>query len=225
MVGPEHLNRRPTPCRESREGVQYITVCSVEAGMERYSRLEADFVEITNLEMSLHLGSVVIVDADTALFSRPATRDVLRVLLRSGLIGPYSCLRARYRARRSDKAGRAPSMRYLAGIHRDDFERLMYELAADLRYEAKHAMLDLIAMHVRSGDFVVVVTDAPQTVASRLAVEIGVQRGVGSPVEVTDGVLTGEPIVVSVSGGRHDRLVEALGDAAVSNAKIYGRAR
>jgi len=211
--------------RKSREGVQYITGCSVEPGMERYSRLDAGSVEITKLEMSLHLGDVVVVDADAALLRRPATRDVLHVLLHSGLIGPIRHFRARYRARRTAKCGLCPSVRYLAGVHHDDFARLMHELAADLKFGANAAMLDLIDMHVRSGDFVVVVTDAPQTVATWLAAEIGVQRGVGVDVDVDGGVLTGEIVPSGASGNQYDRLVATLGDEAVTNAKFYGRAR
>jgi len=193
--------------------------------MERYSRLDAGSVEITKLEMSLDLGSVVVVDADAVLLKRPATRDVLHVLLHSGLIGPIRCLRARYRARRSAKRGFAPSARYLEGVHHDEFARLMHELAADLRFEANERMLDLIATHVRSGDFVVVVTDAPQTIATCLAAEIGVHRGVGSDVEVSDGVLTGGVMPSAFSGTHHGRLVDALGNEAIANAKFYGRAR
>ncbi len=196
-------------------------------------------------ELSPPLAAVADVIADTgAARSRLVLVDVDRTLLRGSSLVPLArvLLAAGMLSRRlvamavakglwfrlvgsSDRNAAKVRERVLAGAagcRVDELDRFTAAVASDLADQIRPSMAKRVTHHIDRGDFVVLLSAAPQPLVDSLAERIGVHRAVGTRGETVDGAYTGRlQGSFCYGGGKLERLREALGPVDLTDAVAY----
>ena len=174
---------------------------------------------------------LVLVDVDRTLLRGSSLVPLARVLLAAGMLPRRLVVAAVVKGLwfqlvgSSDRTAAKARERVLAGAagcRVEELDRFTAAVAADLADEIRPSMASRVTHHLDRGDFVVLLSAAPQPLVESLAERIGAHRAVGTKGEVVDGVYTGRLDGPFCYGdGKLERLCQALGPVELRDAVAY----
>jgi HAD superfamily hydrolase (TIGR01490 family) len=174
---------------------------------------------------------LVLVDVDRTLLPGSSLVPLVRVLVAARVVSRRTLLRALVggfvfaRAGATDEQVERVKSRALAVVTGSEVAELTEfasEVAADLAKHLRPSMRTRIEAHLAAGDFVVLLSAAPQPLVDALAGHLGVHRAVGTRAASSNGIYTGELSGDFCYGiGKLSRLFEVIGPADLSNAIAY----
>ncbi|MCP3934244.1 MAG: HAD-IB family hydrolase [Actinomycetia bacterium] len=154
-----------------------------------------------------------------------------RVMVRAKILRPRTLVGAAirelvYKRFGSSDSGveqlRSRALATIAGLEVRDLRRLAEEVAADLELRTRPSVRAMLDRHLDKGDFVVLLSAAPQELVEALARSVGAHRAIGTRAAISDGRYTGELEGTFCYGsGKLVRLAEAVGDVDLSSGTAY----
>ncbi|MCB0990578.1 MAG: HAD-IB family hydrolase [Acidimicrobiales bacterium] len=176
-------------------------------------------------------GQVAIFDVDRTLLCGSSAAALARVMVRAKILKPSALVGAAARELFFRRFGsndqmvervRRRALSTVAGLETRDLRRLAEEVAADLEARTRPSVRAMLDKHLDRGDFVVLLSAAPQELVEALAREVGAHRAVGTQAQVVDGRYTGELEGAFCYGpGKLIRLAEAVGDIDLRSGTAY----
>lgn len=143
---------------------------------------------------------VALFDLDRTLLEGSSLLPLARRLVRDRLVRRRDLVRgawwqARYRrtGATDDRAAevRDRALSVVAGLSYAELSSVATEVGSELVPAVRPGLRLLLDQHLRAGDFVVILSAAPQEIVEAVASGLGAHRAVGTLGEVVDGHLTG----------------------------------
>lgn len=182
---------------------------------------EGSAVAIFDLDRTLHAGSALAVLARLAFRQR----------LIDGSRLAYSLVQEtlyRQRGSTDDQATGVAEMalELAAGLSTDDIAPVVDQAAQAITDSLRPGMRLLLESHLLAGHHCVILSASPQVLVEQVAARLGVAQGVGTLIEIEDGVLTGRIVAPFCYGaGKLDRLRGTVGltgaDLAATTSYAY----
>lgn len=176
-------------------------------------------------------GEIAIFDVDRTLLRGSSAAALAKVMVRAKMLSPMTLAVAAFREFVFKRVGssdqmvarvRSRALEAVAGLEASDLRRLADEVAADLEGQTRESVRSLLDKHLERGDFVVLLSAAPQELVETLAGRLGAHRAVGTRARIVDGRYTGELDGAFCYGpGKLERLAEAIGDADLAAGTAY----
>ncbi|NOX30394.1 MAG: HAD-IB family hydrolase [Actinobacteria bacterium] len=196
-----------------------------------FNRTTGASVAPTVADPDLTTSRVVLVDVDRTLLRGSSLVALVRVLVAAGLVPRRTLLRAVVRGvvfSRLGSSDRQASrvmqqvLRSAKGCSVAELAAFTEAVAADLRANLRTSMELRLRTHIDDGDFVVLLSAAPQQLVESLAEVVGAHRAVGTRGHVADGRFTGELDGAFCYGsGKLERLRSAIGPVDLTKAVAY----
>ncbi len=175
--------------------------------------------------------SIAIFDVDRTLLTGSSVAALARVMVRAKVLRPTTLIGAAVRELAYERFGssdsgverlRSRALATIAGLEVRDLRRLADEVAADLELRTRPSVRAMLDRHLDRGDFVVLLSAAPQELVEALARNVGAHRAVGTRAAISDGRYTGELDGTFCYGsGKLLRLAEAVGDVDLRSGTAY----
>lgn len=177
---------------------------------------------------------VAIFDLDRTLLPGSSLVYLGRALVRAGVLRPHDLSGFALRELSFRRRGLSPAgadrlaerlLTMAAGVRHAPLVAVVEAVGTDVARHVPPAALRLVRQHVELGDYCMVLSSSPQELVERVAVVLGVHRGVGTRTEVVDGCFTGRldgPFCHS--DGKLARLRDELGAVDLSRTFAYSDA-
>jgi HAD superfamily hydrolase (TIGR01490 family) len=180
------------------------------------------------------IGRVAIFDLDRTLIPGSSLVPLARQLVRRGLVPRYRMAGAIVRNARFARSGAdevsaerllAEAMITVAGLPTGQLREGVVTAAAEVTRSIRPAMRDVVRNHVVRGDFCVLLSSAPHELVDEVARLADLDLGIGTRVEVRNGLLTGRLDGPFCHGsGKLARLRDELRDLDMTIATAYSDA-
>jgi HAD superfamily hydrolase (TIGR01490 family) len=179
-------------------------------------------------------GRVAIFDLDRTLIPGSSMVPLARQMVRRGLVPRYRMAGAILRNARFSRSGAdeqsaegllADALGSVAGLAARDLRDAVVEAAVQVARSIRPAMRNVVHAHVVQGDFCVLLSSAPHELVHEVARLADLDLGIGTRVEVRNGLLTGRLDGPFCHGaGKLARLRDELGEINMSSATAYSDA-